>query len=652
MPQRLEEKLAPPPKFPPEIKKEEKEKPEEVKFFLRKIKLVGCESILAKEFRPIVEKYENREVSLEELNILAKEIEREYLRKGIVAACFIPPQEIKEGIIILQVIEAKMGDLEIQDHKYFRKERITYYWKLLPGEVLSYDKISQSLQLMNKNPDREVKAVLYAGKKPKTTDVLLNVDTNFPLHLIYSFDNEGITYTGKYRYGWGLKHNNLLGLDDTLLSGYTFGKHFSGIYSYHTLPLTNFGTSLLYGVSLSKSFPKNEYEPYAIDSRAKNWSFFLYQDIFKKDQYLGNVYFGLDVKDKTIKMNTGTHTRDRLRILRLGGDFLKRGFGSTTRIRPEISQGINLFGARRSHLSSRGSENTFSKINLGIQHKRALPLDLQASLKLNGQLAFKKLAPQEEFPLGGIDSVRGYPSQDFLADNALQTNLELLIPAFFIPKRIKIPYAPRPLKDDITALVFFDYGWGERKKAESALISRPELKSVGAGLRIKLFDQALLRLEWGFPLGESTITEKGKSRFHFSLNFEDKFPQELERIKKLIKEGNIKERAWSILNNELRKPDSILREKLYKYLYLAQLAYREGNFKRAKEYYQKIYNIGNSLYQQAESFIKECIEQEKQLREYNKLARQYYKEGDFKKAKEIWQKIIKEAKIKSLVLEY
>ena len=38
----------------------------------------------------------------------------------------IPPQDIKEAIVVLQVIEARMGQLEIEDHKYFDKDRIAY----------------------------------------------------------------------------------------------------------------------------------------------------------------------------------------------------------------------------------------------------------------------------------------------------------------------------------------------------------------------------------------------------------------------------------------------------------------------------------------------------------------------------------------------
>ncbi|MGB2599189.1 MAG: ShlB/FhaC/HecB family hemolysin secretion/activation protein [Candidatus Omnitrophota bacterium] len=519
-----EKKIERPPKKVPEIKEEEKEEEEEIegpKFFVKTIKLEGVKSIALKELRPIVEKYENRKVTLGELKTLAKEIEREYLKRGIIAACFVPPQDVKDGVVVLRVVEAKMGALKVDEHKYFGKDRIAYYWHTKPGEVLRYDEMSRDLQRMNKNPDRDVNATLHAGAKPGTTDVLIEADTRFPVHPFFTFDTEGSRSTGKARTGFGVKHNNFLLCDDTLLVGYTFGKDFSGTYAYHSIPITNVGTSLFYGYSDSKAIPKKEFSQFDIRSRSQSVSFFLHQDIFKKDEYLGEFSLGLDAKDKTSTANTGTINRDRLRILRISTNLIHKFAGTVTYINPQFSQGLNLFGARRkSGFSSRSAENTFTKFNLGIRHRRALPLNLQVNLNLKYQFASERLTPLEQYSLGGLDSVRGYPSGDYLADNAVQTNVELLIPAFFIPEYLKLPKAERSLKDNITGVLFFDQGYGEKRGVLTTEKTRASLASVGAGLRMRLYNKAVLRLEWGFPVGDKPLTETANSRFHISLNVE------------------------------------------------------------------------------------------------------------------------------------
>ena len=492
-----------------------------IKFFIKEIQLIGNESLSPQDLDFIIEKYENHEVASEELNKLLNEIKEEYLRRGFIATCFIPPQTMENGILMIQVVEAKMGELHIKKHKYFKSNRIKYYWKQKPDEVIRYSKISQGLFLINKNPDRDAKVILHKGEKPKTTDVTLDVTTNFPAHLTYSFDNEGVTSTGKERNTFGAKHNNFLGFDDTLLGGYIYGRNFESIYTYHSVPVTNHGTSLLYGHSYSKAAPKKEYTSSGVYSNSRNINLAVYQDLFKNGGYLGDFHFGIDAKDKTIFQNSGTTTRDRLRILNFGSSFVSKGLRQGSYLTFQISQGINGLGARRlSALSSREAKNVFTKFNLTLQQKMMLPLGFQGSFQWKTQVASNRLTPQEEFYLGGLNSVRGYPSGDFLADDAMQENFELLIPAFFIPQRLPMPFSEKSFKDNVTFVGFFDHGWGNKRNNLSTEKDTTNLMSTGAGLRIHLFNRALLRLEWGFPIGDKTISESSTSRFHFAIDFE------------------------------------------------------------------------------------------------------------------------------------
>lgn len=520
----IEEKLKRPPTEKPSVEKPVVALPkkEEIKFFAKKITLLGCESFSPSDFAEIIKNYENKEVTLAELDELAKEIEEEYLRKGVIAAVFVPPQEIKEGEVVLQVVEARFGDLKIQKHKYFKEKRLASYWKIPSGQILRYDKISKSVQMMNKNPDRQVKAALHAGKKPGTTDVLLTTKATFPMHLSSSLDKEGSVSTGKTRITAGGRHNNFLGLDDTFLTGYTFGRNFEGTYAYESLPLNYSGMFLLCGYNRSKSVPKKEFSSYNLISKAEATSVSIHQDIFKKDEYKGEVYAGFDAKDKTVLLNTGTYNRDRLRIFSLGANFVQKGPGKVTYYSPEFSQGVNFFGASSNGnpLASRGAHSRFSKFDLGIQHKKALPLSLQASLKFKTQFASTKLTPQEQFGLGGIDSVRGYPSGDYMADNAVSAGAELLIPAFFIPDKLKLPYIKESLKGQTTAVAFIDYGWGMRRGALPTEQKSVDFLGAGAGLRFRFFNRILLRLEWGVPLADDSITERGHSRFHISVDLQ------------------------------------------------------------------------------------------------------------------------------------
>jgi len=648
-----------PPERKPKIKlKEAPVKKEGEMVFVKKIKLTGVESFHVEDFKFLVEKYENRKVSIDELGALAKEIQQEYLKRGIIVACFVPPQDVKGGEITMQVIEAKMGAVEVEGARrwHFNRDMVSLYWGVSEGETLSYDKISRSLYFMNKNPDRQVKATLHAGKKAGTTDILLNAEPKFPAHITASFDREGAYTTGRERKGIGVKDTSLFLVDDIFTAGYTYGNHFAGSYAYHKIPITDIGTSFMYGYSSSQSYPWKEFQQFGIDARSLSGTLSVYQDIFDKSEYLGEVYTGLDVKDKSVKMNTsGTTTRDRIRSIKTGGSFVFRSPISVTYISPEFSQGINGLGAKtKSALSSRGADNTFSKFNFSIRHITAWPLDLQTNLSVRTQIASEKLMPQEELDLGGIDSVRGYAWGDYQADSGVETKLELVIPAFMIPKDFKIPYIfSRPVKEYFSGLVFFDYGYGQKRGAIEGEKSHDQLVGAGAGVRVRLANQGLLRMEWGFPLGNTPITEgaKTKGRFHFAIDFEDHIPEEVERIRKMMAEDNIETLAWLLLDTELNRSDSLLRIRFERYRTLAEASYASGDLEAAREAYGKIYAMGTAAYRQSEDYVRGYLGHEKELAKDNELALQYYKQGEVAKARDMWRKLIEDAETKPLTVD-
>jgi len=107
-----------------------------------------------------------------------------------------------------------------------------------------------------------------------------------------------------------------------------------------------------------------------------------------------------------------------------------------------------------------------------------------------------------------------------------------------VPKDFKLPFAPKPLREELTGLVFVDYAYGQRRDPLGTEQQRVNLMSYGAGMRIQLWEQGILRLEWGFPVGgNEPLTGSSDMRFHISLNFEDKIFDEAQRISKLLKEN-------------------------------------------------------------------------------------------------------------------
>ena len=49
------------------------------------------------------------------------------------------------------------------------------------------------------------------------------------------------------RNGFGIKDNNLLGYDDTLITGMSYGTNFRGDYIYNSIQISARGATLMYG---------------------------------------------------------------------------------------------------------------------------------------------------------------------------------------------------------------------------------------------------------------------------------------------------------------------------------------------------------------------------------------------------------------------
>ena len=62
--------------------------------------------------------------------------------------------------------------------------------------------------------------------------------------------------------------------------------------------------------------------------------------------------------------------------------------------------------------------------------------------------------------------------------------------------------------------------------------------------------------------------------------------------------------------------------------------------------------MSKTLYGQAEDYVRSSETQQEELRENDKLARVYYKEGRVEEARQLWQKVAQDAKLKPLIFKF
>ena len=140
-----------------------------------------------------------------------------------------------------------------------------------------------------------------------------------------------------------------------------------------------------------------------------------------------------------------------------------------------------------------------------------LAADWRVSGELDWQLAAQPLISNEQFSLGGVESVRGYLESAALGDNGAAFQLEAVTPDL----ASRLGGWPGELR----LHTFFDAGRATVREPITA-VDHATLAGTGVGLRAKAPGGVVADLEWAVALRDLGRTEAGDGRAHFRLGVE------------------------------------------------------------------------------------------------------------------------------------
>ncbi len=125
--------------------------------------------------------------------------------------------------------------------------------------------------------------------------------------------------------------------------------------------------------------------------------------------------------------------------------------------------------------------------------------------------------------------------------------------------------------------------------------------------------------------------------------FYDQTPEEIERTRQKWLEEKISRWAWIMVAEELDNLDSAILRELNDYFVMAEYAHKKGYLEESKQIYKDIITAGQMMHDEASEYIRKYVKKEDELLEMKTLADQYYKNGQYDKAKKILEKILAEA---------
>ncbi len=194
----------------------------EIKFIINEIEVKNLK-FLKKKVNKIKKNYENKELSIEEINKFVADVSNLYLREGYISTRVMlsVPQNLKSGKLKVEIINGIIEKFKYNDNS-LRDNLATYTaFPLTKGNILNLKSIESGLEIMNKVSSNNVKMKIQPGTNLGLSIVELNneIINRFRGNLLY--DNLGEENTGKKRIKASFSLDNPLGINDQLGLNYT-----------------------------------------------------------------------------------------------------------------------------------------------------------------------------------------------------------------------------------------------------------------------------------------------------------------------------------------------------------------------------------------------------------------------------------------------
>ncbi|HBB31863.1 MAG TPA: ShlB/FhaC/HecB family hemolysin secretion/activation protein [Cyanobacteria bacterium UBA9273] len=490
-----------------------------VKVKVQRVEVLGSTVFSPQQLDAAVASFIGKEATFEELLAIRSVITQLYVDEGYsTSGAFLPPQDLTDGVVRIQVVEGAIEKIEIEGLRHLRDSYVRSRIQLATQTPVNLRRLEEALQLLQLNPlIRTVQAELSSGRSPRWSILTLNIKEAQPFNATATIENRDSPSVGEIRAMLSLTHNNVLGFGDRFSFDYGLSKGINIYNIGYAIPLTpREGT---FSISYSNSGSRLIEEPFSeldinadadtlslgyrqpiIHTPTSEFAFSLFLDLHQSQTFL--------FEDVPYSFSTGPEQgRSKVTALRFTQDWINR---STTRVlaaRSQFSFGLNAFGAT---VNDTGTDARFTSWLGQFQWVQSLGGNTILVARTGAQLSFDSLLPIEQFSIGGVETVRGYRQNQRVADNGIFGSLEVRFPILNQPDGIGI----------LQLAPFFDIGTAWNNQGE---LSTPNtLASIGAGLRWQLGSYLSARLDWGIPLIDvgdegNTLQDNGLS---FSIQYQ------------------------------------------------------------------------------------------------------------------------------------
>lgn len=473
---------------------------------VKSFRIQGATLIPAAELADQLKDFIGQELTLSQLQRVAPTLIAYYAQRGFLARVILPPQEVKDGIVNISVIEGRRGGLRIDRQEGSRADAARVQGFVEPrlgaGEAMNLAALEEALNILNDQPGVTARSSVAPGTGEGAVDVVVSVEDKPLWNFSVGADNRGAKASGAGQVNGSLSLANPTGLFDaaSVLVNASRGTAFGRLD--YSLAAGNSGLRLGANASaLDYDLVQPEFRALQANGTARTAGLSAAYPLFRQaDRSLS---WGATLDSKRLRDLTvaGETSNRRVRVAGFGlyGFASDAAFGGgTTQYDASVSAGKTdqrNAAALAADLATRQVQGSYSKINYGVRRLQSLGGDWSLSAALRGQQASKNLDSTERFVLGGPAAVRAYPVGEAAADEGWLLQLALGWRA----------------SEQLAASVFVDTGgvklndklWANWNVANPRLNNTYRLSGAGVGLDWRFASEGVASFVIARPIGSN-----------------------------------------------------------------------------------------------------------------------------------------------------
>lgn len=484
--------------------------------YIQEYRVIGVRILPAVEVESAVYPYLGPGRTADDVEQARAALEKVYQDKGYQTVTVqVPPQQARRGVVLLQVVENRVGRLRVHGSRYYAIDKIkAKVPSLAEGKVPNFNDVTHEIVGLNQWADRRITPTLRPGVEPGTVDIDLNVKDTFPLHGNVEVNNRYSADTKPLRLSGAINYNNLWQAGHSAGASFQVSpedldqvKVFSGYYIAR-FARTDWLSLMLQGTKQNSNV--STLGAVAVAGRGEVVGARALISLPPGKNFYQSASFGMDYKHFEQQVGVGatattaaTTSMTPISYYPLSASYSGTwaGKGHAT----ELNAGLGF------HLRGMGSgpqqfddnrykaDGNYIYFRGDLSHTQTLPLGFQAFGKVHGQVADQPLVSSEQFGGGGLGTARGYLEAEVLGDNALFGTIELRSPSLFTWWGRK--------DTEWQMFAFADGGTLTIHDPLPEQQSSFRLASVGVGSRLRLLDYLNGEVNLALPLISQTTTQ-------------------------------------------------------------------------------------------------------------------------------------------------